>query len=152
VACIGWQLSVSPRGCTPTHPQTPHPTGRRRSSAACVRATNTPPHAAPLPLQDTEKQHQQQPASQQASPSVDWLATGLCFIFPAVRRKGGVQVASLSLPLASLPDTVCCLAAVGVALPSPCLQIGGGLFGYDIGASSGVLVSMSSATLSGTDW
>jgi hypothetical protein len=32
------------------------------------------------------------------------------------------------------------------------LQIGGLLFGYDIGASSGVLVSLSSPTLSGTDW
>lgn len=31
-------------------------------------------------------------------------------------------------------------------------QIGGLLFGYDIGASSGVLVSLSSPTLSGTDW
>lgn len=47
------------------------------------------------------------------SGTVDWVATGLCFIFPA---------------------------------------IGGLLFGYDIGASSGVLVSLSSSTLSGTDW
>ncbi|KAF8072353.1 D-xylose-proton symporter [Scenedesmus sp. PABB004] len=44
---------------------------------------------------------------------VDWLATGLCFIFPA---------------------------------------LGGLLFGYDIGASSGVLASLTSAELSGTSW
>eukprot|EP00775_Hariotina_reticulata_P005690 gene5690-5928_t len=45
--------------------------------------------------------------------NIDWVATGLCFLFPA---------------------------------------IGGLLFGYDIGASSGVLVSLTSPTLSGTDW
>ncbi|KAF6252911.1 general substrate transporter [Scenedesmus sp. NREL 46B-D3] len=49
----------------------------------------------------------------QASDTVDWAATGLCFIFPA---------------------------------------LGGMLFGYDIGASSGVLASLTSPQLSGTDW
>uniref|UniRef100_A0A383VP60 Major facilitator superfamily (MFS) profile domain-containing protein n=1 Tax=Tetradesmus obliquus TaxID=3088 RepID=A0A383VP60_TETOB len=49
----------------------------------------------------------------QGSDTVDWLATGLCFIFPAV---------------------------------------GGLLFGYDIGASSGVLASLTNPQLSGTDW
>lgn len=44
---------------------------------------------------------------------IDWVATGFCFIFPA---------------------------------------LGGLLFGYDIGATSGVLVSLTSPTLSGTDW
>jgi hypothetical protein len=45
-------------------------------------------------------------------------------------------------------------AAKGVLLWVVCCfsQIGGLLFGYDIGASSGVLVSLSSPTLSGTDW
>jgi hypothetical protein len=33
-----------------------------------------------------------------------------------------------------------------------CLQVGGLLFGYDIGASSGVLASLTSPALSGTDW
>ena len=46
-------------------------------------------------------------------PDIDWLMTGLAFIFPA---------------------------------------LGGGLFGYDIGATSGALVSLSSAATSGTDW
>ena len=32
------------------------------------------------------------------------------------------------------------------------MQIGGALFGYDIGATSGVLSSLTSAKLSGTDW
>jgi hypothetical protein len=32
------------------------------------------------------------------------------------------------------------------------LQLGGLLFGYDIGATSGVLVSLTSPELSGTDW
>lgn len=45
--------------------------------------------------------------------SVDWVATGLCFIFPA---------------------------------------IGGLLFGYDIGATSGVLASLTSEKLSGVEW
>ncbi|KAI8470339.1 MAG: general substrate transporter [Monoraphidium minutum] len=44
---------------------------------------------------------------------VDWRATGLCFLFPA---------------------------------------LGGLLFGYDIGATSGVLASLSNPQLSGTDW
>ena len=30
--------------------------------------------------------------------------------------------------------------------------LGGGLFGYDIGATSGALQSLTSATLSGTSW
>ncbi len=38
----------------------------------------------------------------------------------------------------------------GLAFIFPAL--GGGLFGYDIGATSGALVSLSSAATSGTDW
>ena len=46
-------------------------------------------------------------------PEIDWLMTGLAFIFPA---------------------------------------LGGGLFGYDIGATSGALASLSSAATAGSDW
>lgn len=38
----------------------------------------------------------------------------------------------------------------GLAFLFPAL--GGALFGYDIGATSGALVSIKSATTSGTDW
>jgi hypothetical protein len=40
----------------------------------------------------------------------------------------------------------------GICAAVLCLQVGGLLFGYDIGASSGVLASLTSPQLSGTDW
>ncbi|KAK9818055.1 hypothetical protein WJX72_006373 [[Myrmecia] bisecta] len=53
------------------------------------------------------------PGGAPEKPPVDWVMTGLAFLFPA---------------------------------------LGGLLFGYDIGATSGALVSITSATTSGTDW
>eukprot|EP00879_Flechtneria_rotunda_P028264 GHRR01030361.1.p1 GENE.GHRR01030361.1~~GHRR01030361.1.p1 ORF type:complete len:511 (+),score=137.46 GHRR01030361.1:274-1806(+) len=101
---IGWL--TQPRALTPNK--------RRALELAALEEQN---EAAPL---TAVKQHQKDHAEihkQQKEDfrpdEVDWLATGLCFIFPA---------------------------------------IGGLLFGYDIGASSNVLVSLTDPQLSGTDW
>lgn len=48
---------------------------------------------------------------------------------------------------AVLRPVLCCVLCFVV-----CLQLGGLLFGYDIGASSGVLASLTNPELSGTDW
>eukprot|EP00877_Chromochloris_zofingiensis_P011610 jgi/Chrzof1/6702/Cz19g06060.t1 len=63
--------------------------------------------------QSTSTFTRSKPATSVDHDYVDWVATGLCFLFPAV---------------------------------------GGLLFGYDIGATSGVLISLTSEKLSGTDW
>lgn len=78
-----------------------------------IDAENATTDSAPLLPQRRPSSDPEPPPQQRDDDRIDWLATGLCFIFPA---------------------------------------IGGLLFGYDIGATSGVLVSLTSEKLSGTDW
>eukprot|EP00879_Flechtneria_rotunda_P016623 GHRR01017393.1.p1 GENE.GHRR01017393.1~~GHRR01017393.1.p1 ORF type:complete len:181 (+),score=25.77 GHRR01017393.1:274-816(+) len=148
---IGWL--TQPRALTPNK--------RRALELAALEEQN---EAAPL---TAVKQHQKDHAEihkQQKEDfrpdEVDWLATGLCFIFPALhgRTWGGADCGYLAMHTGHRCSTV--MQQVPCAhwhwrllmLPLHNLQIGGLLFGYDIGASSNVLVSLTDPQLSGTDW
>ena len=90
------------------------------------------------------------------APAIDWLATGGCFTFPAVGRAGIRNIIWGSRRgdhvVKSLMWVCSSDAESDSAMDAPPSQIGGMLFGYDIGVSSGALVSLTTAASSTTDW
>ena len=95
-------------------------------------------HRSPFTLQGPRRD-----GPQKAVPPIDWRMTFALFVFPAI---GGLLFGVLPSMHVS-PNA----GHVGIWAPMSCTACAPAP-GYDIGATSGALVSLKSATTSGTSW
>ncbi|URE45670.1 Sugar transporter [Musa troglodytarum] len=111
------------------------------------RLTPTKVHYNPQPLRSMKKSKKNAAAS--LSSRLPLLPT---VITPNLRLRPQAQGADYSSPSSSDDATEDAFSWSSVVLPFLFPALGGLLFGYDIGATSGASISLQSAELSGTTW